>query len=74
MPGEKIILKPKPPKGEDGYRYLSIRIKCDMIAQLDDLSAKTGISRNELIRVFLDYGLTHYQIVDSTDTEYIKLR
>ena len=69
MPDDKIILTPKPPKGEDGYRYLSVRIKIELIDKFNDLAGKTGISRNELIRTFIEYGLNHYEIVEVSDED-----
>jgi len=47
------------PKGEDGSRIFSIRIKEEIVAKLDDIAAKTGHSRNELIGIFLEYAADH---------------
>ena len=52
------------PKGEDGYRTFSIRIKEDTVAQLDEIAAKTNRSRNELIGQFLDFALANCEIVE----------
>lgn len=62
MRSDKIILKPKLPKGEDGYKTFSIRIKEDTVQSLDELAVKTGRSRNELISIFLDYAIGHCEI------------
>ena len=57
MDNESLVIKPRRPKGEDGYRVFSIRIKEDIIARIDDISTQTGHSRNELISTFIEYAL-----------------
>ncbi len=57
MKSENLVIKPKRPKGDDGYKVFSIRIKEEIVAQIDDISLKTGRSRNELISIFLEYAL-----------------
>lgn len=57
MQSEKLVIKPKKVKGEDGYKVFSIRIKEEIVAQIDVISTKTGHSRNELIGTFLEYAL-----------------
>lgn len=56
---EKLVIKPKNLKGEDGYKTFSIRIKEETVAKIEDVSAKTGHTRNELIGIFLNYALEH---------------
>lgn len=62
MAENKLIIHPKPPKGEDGYCTFSIRIKKDIAAQLGEISTKCGYSRNKLIAKFLEYALEHCEI------------
>lgn len=57
MTNEKLVIKPKKAKGENGYKVFSIRIKEEIVAQIDDISVRTGHSRNELIGTFLAYAL-----------------
>lgn len=57
MAKDNLIVKPKHPKGEDGYKVFSIRIKEETVAKIDAISAQTGRSRNELIGKFLDYAV-----------------
>lgn len=57
MHDEKLVIHPKRPKGEDGYKTFSIRIREDLADRLNDISAQTGHSRNELIGLFLEYAL-----------------
>ena len=57
MNNENLVIHPKKMKGEDGYKTFSIRIKEDLAEKINDISAKTGHSRNELISRFLEYAL-----------------
>lgn len=61
---DRLIIKPKHPKGEDGYKTFSIRIKDETVKALDDISAKTGRSRNELIGMFLDFAIERCEITE----------
>jgi len=62
MTNDNLILKPKRPKGEDGYKVFSIRIKEDTVAKIDAIAAQTGRSRNELIGRFLEYAADRCKI------------
>ena len=62
MPKEKLINDPKHPKGEDGYRTFSVRIKEETVQRLEKVSQQTGRSRNELIAMFLEYALDNCEI------------
>lgn len=64
MDQEKLIIYPKRAKGEDGYKTFSIRIKDEIAEQLNQISAQTGHSRNELIGKFLEYALERCTILD----------
>jgi len=67
MPDKKLTIKPKLPKGprgEDGYKVFSIRIRNETVAGLEDISAKTGRTRNELIGTLLEYALENCEIVE----------
>lgn len=57
MSDDKLVITKKRPKGEDGYKVFSIRLKDDIIIQLESISKKTGRSRNELIGKLLEYAL-----------------
>lgn len=61
---DALIIKKKRLKGEDGYKIFSVRVKNETIAALDELSAKTNRSRNELINTLLDYAIQRCQITD----------
>ena len=62
MAKDNLIVKPKHPKGEDGYKVFSIRIKDEIVNKLDSVSAKTGRSRNEIIGLFLEYAADRCKI------------
>ena len=64
MERDELIIKPKRPKGEDGYKVFSIRVKEETVIKLDEISSLTGHSRNELIGLFLDYAIQHCKIED----------
>lgn len=57
MKNEQLIIRPKHAKGEDGYKVFSIRIKEEIVGKIDEISAKTGRSRNELIGMLLQFAL-----------------
>lgn len=59
---EKLIIKKKSLKGEDGYKTFSIRIKDETVANLDILANETNRSRNELINLLLDYALKNCEV------------
>ncbi len=59
---EKLIIKKKTLKGEDGYKTFSIRIKDETVLRLDELSEKTNRSRNELINILIDYAIDNCEV------------
>jgi len=63
MPDEKLIIRPKLPRGEDGHKVLSIRIKEETIVKIEDIAAETGHTRNALIGIMLEYALKNYEVV-----------
>ena len=59
---EKLIIRKKSLKGEDGYKTFSIRIKEETVQGLDQLSEETHRSRNEVINILLDYGIKNCEV------------
>ena len=51
------ITKKSALKGEDGHKVVSVRMKDETMARLDDLSAQTNRSRNEIINLLLESAL-----------------
>lgn len=58
----KLIIKKKSLKGEDGYKTFSIRIKEETAEKLNDLAIKSNRTRNELINILLDYAIDECEI------------
>ncbi|MBR7184299.1 MAG: ribbon-helix-helix protein, CopG family [Clostridia bacterium] len=65
MKQEKLIIHPKRPKGEDGYKTFSIRIADELVEKINAISAQTGHSRNELIGIFLAYAVEHCSVAEN---------
>ncbi|MDR0906051.1 MAG: ribbon-helix-helix domain-containing protein [Oscillospiraceae bacterium] len=61
---DKINITTKKPKqrGEDGHRVISVRIKNEVLAQLDEISGKTNRSRNELINLLIVRALENVKV------------
>ncbi len=65
MDMEKLILPPKRPKGEDGYKVFSIRIPDEVVERINDLAVRSGYSRNELIGKLLDFAVDRCDIEET---------
>ena len=61
---QRLVITKKP-KGEDGHKVFSVRIKDETVARLDAISKKTNRSRNDLINMLLDFAMDHSEIVES---------
>lgn len=68
MKNEQLIIRPKHAKGEDGYKVFSIRVKDEIVGKIDEISAKTGRSRNELIGILLQFALNRC-VIEETEQE-----
>ena len=62
MEEDKLIIPKKRPKGEDGYKVFSVRLKEETVGRLDAISGQTGHSRNELIGLLLEYAMDHCEL------------
>ena len=62
MANDKLIIKPKKMRGNDGHKTFSIRIKEELVESIDSISSQTGHSRNELIGIFLEYAINNCKI------------
>lgn len=60
MSGESLKIKKR---GEDGNKLISVRIREDILNQLDQISKESNFSRNELINLILRYGIEHLEII-----------
>lgn len=54
MAKEIIIKRKSALKGDDGHKIISVRMRDELVARLDALSAKTDRSRNEIINLLLE--------------------
>ena len=59
MNQEPLIIRRR---GEDGNRVITVRIREEILAKLDRLSAETNHSRNELINLILAHGVDNIEI------------
>ena len=59
---EKLVIRKKGLKGEDGYKTFSIRIKEETVANLETLAEQTNRSRNEIINILLDYAIDNCEV------------
>lgn len=59
MSGNPLIIKKR---GEDGNKIISVRIREDILAQLDKIASETNYSRNELINIILEHGVHNIEI------------
>ena len=62
MAEEIKITKKSARKGDDGYKVVSVRMKDETVDKLDDLSAKTNRSRNELINMLIESAINIVKI------------
>ena len=49
-------------RGDDGYKVVSVRMKEELVEQLDLLSTKTNRSRNQLINLLLESAIERVKI------------
>lgn len=50
-------------RGDDGNTIISVRIKDDILADLNRIAKESNYSRNELINLILRYGIDNSEIV-----------
>jgi len=51
---DRITIKKRSPlRGEDGNKVISIRIKEDLLGEIDSLASQSNRSRNEVINLLL---------------------
>lgn len=59
MKSEPLKIKKR---GEDGSRVITVRIREELLTELDKLAYEVNYSRNELINLILAHGLEHIEI------------
>lgn len=60
MAEDKLIIQAHKYGGESSV--ISVRFPNDMIAEINEVTAKTGRTRNEIVVLALEYALSHMQI------------
>ena len=59
MENEPLKIKKR---GDDGYRFISVRIKEATLTEIDKVAAESNYSRNELINIILEHGIKNIEI------------
>ncbi len=59
MSDKPLVIKRR---GEDGSRVITVRLRQELLDDLDDLAKKCNYSRNELINIILEYGVENVEI------------
>lgn len=59
MSKDPLIIKKR---GEDGNKIITVRIREDILKELDKIAGESNYSRNELINIILDYGVHNIEI------------
>ncbi len=59
MKSEPLKIKKR---GEDGSRVISVRIREEILGELDRISEDANCSRNELINLILAHGVKNIEI------------
>jgi len=54
-------------KSADGYKVFSVRIREDVVDELDDIAKKTNRSRNELVNIFLEFCVENWELDENQD-------
>ncbi len=49
-------------KGEDGYKIVSLRIKEDLLNQVDVIATETKRSRNEVMNIIIEKAIRNIEI------------
>ena len=57
--GEPLVIKRR---GEDGNRVITVRIREEILSELERLVSETNYSRNELINIILSHGVRNIKI------------
>jgi len=50
-------------RGEDGNKIISVRVREDILNELDKIAHESNYSRNELINLILKYGIENLEII-----------
>ena len=59
---DKLVIRKKGLKGEDGDKTFSIRIKEETVANLEQLANQTNRSRNEIVNILLEHAIDNCEV------------
>lgn len=59
MKSEPLKIKKR---GEDGSKVITVRLREEILVELDRISTEANCSRNELINLILDHGVKNIEI------------
>ena len=59
MKNEPLKIKKR---GEDGSRIITVRIREELLNELDNLAYEVNYSRNELINLMISHGLKNIEM------------
>ena len=59
MNDKPLIIKKR---GDDGTKIISLRIRQEILDELDRIAQECNYSRNEIINLMLEYGIENVQI------------
>lgn len=65
MVREKLLITKKHPRGADGYKIFSIRMRDETLERINSLTKRTGRTRNELICLLLEYALENSEVMEA---------
>ena len=57
MAEEIKITRKNAKRGDDGYKIVSVRMRDETIARLEDLALETNRSRNEIINILIESAI-----------------
>ena len=63
MPDKLILSYKGKGRGADGYRYTSVRLRCEIVEAIDRLAGQVNRSRNEIIALMLEYCIKNAIVV-----------
>lgn len=49
-------------RGDDGFKVISVRLREGILEQIDQAAGRTNRSRNEVINIILEHGVTLLEI------------
>lgn len=60
MDKEKLVISSKKYRGES--MVVSARLTNELVAKIDEIAAKTGRTRNEIVQLCLEYAVDNLEI------------